>query len=129
MERPLGIFETAETLTDAAAPFNVVGVIELETDIDPSALRDALDRAQQRHPLLRARIDDRNGAFHFVVGETAAIPLAIVDREDDDHWRRIAEIELNRAFDVAAGPLMRCALLTGSAGSPRCELVATFSIP
>lgn len=33
MGRPLGIFETAETLTDQSAPFNGVGVIELATGV------------------------------------------------------------------------------------------------
>ncbi len=98
MERPLGIFETAETLTDAAAPFNVVGVIELDTGISPDGLSAALDRAQRRHPLLRARIVDPGDGWHYDLDSTPRIPLEIIRRRDAFHWQEIVETELNRAL-------------------------------
>lgn len=126
MERQLGIFETAETLTDAYAPFNVVGVIEFESGISTKGLRTALDRAQRRHPLLRARIRRHRGAFHYDLDEVPPIPLEIIDRTGEDQWRRIAETELNRAFDIETGPLMRCSLLVGKSGTTASELVVSF---
>lgn len=126
MERPLGIFETAETLTDATAPFNVVGVIELETGINRNHLRFALDRAQRRHPLLRVRIVERKGRFFYSQDDVPRIPLEIVDRRSNDHWREIAEVELNRRFDCETGPLMRCTLLESAPGDVTSELVVSF---
>jgi hypothetical protein len=126
MERPLGIFETAETLTDAYTPFNVVGVIELETGISAHGLRTALDRAQHRHPLLRARIVDPGDGWHYDLDGAPAIPLEIIERRDADHWRQVAEAELNRPFDIGTGPLMRCSLLVGESGTIASELVVSF---
>ena len=126
MERALGIFETAETLTDRDAPFNVVGVIELQTVIDPTELRAALDRAQRRHPLLRVRIIDRDGSFHYTNGEIPPIPLAVVKRRDASHWHEVAESELNHAFDIGTGPFMRCTLLIGGSDASDAELVVSF---
>jgi hypothetical protein len=126
MERRLGIFETAETLTDAAAPFNVVGVVEIEPGIGPIGLREALDRAQRRHPLLRAKIVDDDGGFAYDLDDVPPIPLEIVDRKGDDHWLRVAETELNRSFDIATGPLARCSLLTDGSGAGASELVVCF---
>lgn len=126
MERPLGIFETAETLTDAYAPFNVVGVIELETGISRNHLRLALDLAQRRHPLLRVRIVERKGSFFYSHDEVPPIPLEIIDRRSDDHWREIADTELNRPFDRETGPLARCTLLKGASGEVASELVFSF---
>jgi hypothetical protein len=126
MERPLGIFETAETLTDAVAPFNVVGVIELDTGISTGGLRTALDRAQRRHPLLRARVVDPGNGWHFDLDGVPRIPLEIIKRRDASHWTEIVEIELNRAFDIEIGPLMRCTLLVGPPGTTASELVVSF---
>jgi len=126
MERRLGIFETAETLTDAASPFNVVGVVEIETTIGPTGLREALDRAQRRHPLLRAKIVEDDDGFAYDLDGVPPIPLEIVDRSGDDHWLRVAESELNRSFDIGAGPLARCSLLTDGSGARASELVVCF---
>jgi hypothetical protein len=126
MERPLGIFETAETLTDAAAPFNVVGVIELDTGISPGGLSAALERAQRRHPLLRARIVDPGDGWRYDLDGAPRIPLEIIKRRDASHWREIVEAELNRAFDLETGPLMRCILLVGKSGTTASELVVSF---
>ncbi len=126
MERPLGIFETAETLTDAAAPFNVVGVIELDTGISSDGLSSALERAQRRHPLLRARIVDPGDGWRYDLGGAPPIPLEIIERRDASHWREIAETELNRAFDIQAGPLMRCSLLAGDPGTTASELIVSI---
>jgi len=126
MDRPLGIFETAETLTNAAAPFNVVGVIDFSSAIGSTGLREALDRAQRRHPLLRARIVEIDGGFAYDLDGVPPIPLEIVERTGDDHWRRVAETELNRAFDLEKGPLMRCTLLIDGSGTNATELVLCF---
>jgi hypothetical protein len=126
MERALGIFETAETLTDAYAPFNVVGVLELETAVDSAGLRHALDRAQRRHPLLRVRIIERDGVFVYEAGDIPEIPLEIVQRSGPDHWQEVAEAELNRAFDLSTGPFMRCTLLGGGPDDRDSELVVSF---
>jgi hypothetical protein len=126
MERTLGIFETAETLTDAYSAFNVVGAVRLETGIGPDGLRTALDAAQRRHPLLRAQIRESSGVFHYRFDGTPPIPLEIVDRSGADHWREITEIELNRVFDIETGPLMRCALVVDKSGTMAAELIVTF---
>ena len=106
MERSLGIFETAETLTDAYAPFNVVGVIELETGISAHGLRTALDRAQHRHPLLRARIVDPGNGWHYDLDGVPAIPLEIIEREalksalqrhNDNRTRAARELGIHRS--------------------------------
>jgi hypothetical protein len=126
MERRLGVFETAETLTDAFAPFNVVGVIELETGISLYGLHEALARAERRHPLLRARIVPEGRAFRYILDDCAAIPLDVIERRDDTHWHEIAEAELNKAFDPGTGPLMRCTYLKDAPGSPKAELIVSF---
>jgi len=126
MERPLGIFETAETLTDAAAPFNVVGVIELDTGIGSGGLSSALERAQRRHPLLRARIVDPGDGWRYDLDGAPPIPLEIIERRDASHWWEIAEAELNRVFDIETGPLMRCILLVGNQGTTASELIVSF---
>ena len=55
--RALGAFETAQALTDAHTPFNVVTVLPLRNGPPEQTVRWALDALQERHPLLRSKIE------------------------------------------------------------------------
>ncbi len=124
MDRDLGRFETALTLTDVRSPLNTVVVVRLAGAPSPEALRGALDRAQRRHPLLRARILRAGRRYRFAAADPAPpIPLTTGERSSDTAWTAAAEDELAARLDAAAGPLMRCRLL---AGEGRGELLLTF---
>jgi len=154
MRRHLGTFETAATLTNDVAPFVVVVVLELDGGPSLERLRAALAILQRRHPLLRVRIVESAGRFWYEpLADRSSrpdgrdggadgpqgpppIPLRPVTRAGDEHWQRVAEEELNRRIDSAAGPLMRCvyvtpsasagAPVTGSGASARCEILLAF---
>lgn len=131
LHRPLGTFETALALTGERAPFVVVAVIHFEAGPGPDRLRRALDRLQRRYPLLRVRIVRRGSEFRYDSEEVPPVPLEVVRRDGEEHWKRLAEAELNRPFDAARGPLLRCTYLvspaeSGAVGTGSSDLALTF---
>lgn len=122
--RELGTFETALTLTGRRAPLVVVVVLELDGGPPPKRLRAALDVLQRRHPMLAVRIAEESGRFRFEADGVPPIPLASLDRSGGAPWTRVAEGELGRPLDEAAGPLARCTYLHAGEGSS--ELVLAF---
>lgn len=125
--RAMGAIERALILTDRPAPFNVVIVSRFVGSLDPERIRQALDHLQARHPLLTARITQKGGRVTLETGQTGPIPLEVNHRLDDKQWMNLAEVELNRRFDIATGPPIRAsALLSGDPGATAGELILTL---
>ncbi len=125
MRRELGAFERAEAWTGASFPYNAVAVLRLEGRPTEMALRSALAEIQRRHPLLRARLVRKGGRWLF---DTApgAVPLHRVERDGDDHWRTVAEDELNHAMETDTAPLARCCLLASPSREAASEIVLSM---
>lgn len=98
-------------------PYNIVTVVRLRGALTADRLRAALDKAQQRHPLLRANtILDRSGIPWLTSEGVGPIPLTVLKRENDDYALRITQKELHAQFDMdkpgkSRKPLMRVTLL------------------
>jgi hypothetical protein len=124
-DRPLGAFETAQALTDAHTPFNVVAVLRLRNGPGESTVREALDAIQRRHPLLRAAFLSTDDGLRFVPCE-GRISLETLDRHDDSTWMGATEAELGRRFDTADGPLVRCQQIGDPGEGAPSELILSF---
>ncbi|WP_066361246.1 non-ribosomal peptide synthetase [Herbidospora mongoliensis] len=102
------------SLADDHDAYVVQQVVELDGDVDPERLRLAAERLVARHAPLRAIF--RPGAD--------GRPVQVILREVGLPWREAAHDvtaeERARPFDLADGPLLRCALIDGR------KLVLTF---
>ncbi len=114
--RKLAGFEHSMRITDEHTPFSVVAVLRLAGTLSPSALRGALDTLQRRHPLLRARIVPAGSDYEFRFDVAGPIPLDVGERPPADGWIAVAQDEMQRRIDMAAGPLARCRYLVGPSG-------------
>lgn len=123
MHRPVGRFELAQILTDAAAPLNAVVVVRLTPGPERDALRRALDVLRRRHPFLGVHLVRNPGGYAFADAGTPEIPVVHLERLGDDHWLDVVEHELNTRFDVGTGPLLRLTCVEDDSG---CDLVLTF---
>ncbi len=122
-ERKLGVFEQTWAVMDDFVPVLFVGVLRLTNGPEPEAIRRALAVLQKRRSMLRAGIKRRGRDYYFVEDKhPPAVPLTVLERVDDRHWRKIAEDELNSPM-VTEAPLFRCTYLVGPRES---ELVFTF---
>ncbi len=122
--RKLGSFEQTLAMMDGFVPVLFVGVLRLTNGPSADQLRGAIGRLQTRHPLLRVSIVDReDGPMFQEWDDEIGVPLVVLARDGPDHWRGVAETELNRPLDTATPPLFRFTYLTGE---PDSELVFTF---
>ncbi|NHJ87275.1 MAG: hypothetical protein FK734_17560, partial [Asgard group archaeon] len=98
-------------------PYNIVISVEVHGDISPNRLRIALDKIQQRHPLLGVTIIlDEQGKPWFTSEGVGSIPLNIITQNNDEHKIQIVEHELSTIFVMGhivsiALPLMRVTFL------------------
>ncbi len=104
-------------------PYNIVMAVRFRGELLPDRLRNALDKAQQRHPLLRVTtILDGQGRPWFTSEGVGKIPMEVLTREDDEHALRIVKQELATKFSmdipqVQSLPLLHVTLLVGVAPS------------
>lgn len=127
MKRYLGAFERALLISDRYAPFNIVCALHIEGMLSPQILYESLSLLQARQPLLRSRIIQSDGRPCFDEMDHIDVPLQVIDRQGEIHWKDIVEREINQRIDIAAGPLFRCFYLPGGLeGSSRGEIIMTF---
>lgn len=109
--RRLGATEQALWLRDRATPLHFVLTAQVKGELQPTALTQALDRLQQRHPLLRVSIalDSKNNPWF--VEQSFPVPCYILQRQGELHWQEIATRELQQPFVWSNAPLIRVVLL------------------
>ena len=116
----------AQAMSNEHYSFNAVVILRIAGGPGEKTLRLLLDYLQRRHPLLSAHIFEKKGWYYFQTEGTPQIPLKTVKRRDENHWRQIAEEELDTNFDIFTGPLFRLTYLTDPGGKKESELIFTF---
>jgi DNA-binding transcriptional regulator/RsmH inhibitor MraZ len=108
MKRKL-IFGERIMYVDAQTPLNAVFTVTLRGAVSPFHLRAALFKLQQKHPLLRARIEeDGKGVPFFVISDVVPeIPVEVQARLSGEDWERVSHTEWSKPFDKTLGPLAR----------------------
>ncbi|WP_443945521.1 condensation domain-containing protein [Pedobacter sp. AW1-32] len=103
---------------DSKTPLNCVFTAKISGKIDEEKLRLALSKIQQKHPLLRMKIDNSGKEPYFVHNENiASIPLRIIPRHDEQDWLTESKKEWYALFDRENEPLARLIWIKGHAYS------------
>jgi amino acid adenylation domain-containing protein len=111
-----------DRLAPGSPAYNVPSAYGLAGPLAPAALAAALAEVVRRHEILRARFVERDGEPELEIAETLApgfLPLVDLSAlaQPSLSGRRSAELaslrsaEAERPFDLAAGPLLRTALV------------------
>ncbi|MFD5425265.1 amino acid adenylation domain-containing protein [Streptomyces sp. NPDC127084] len=126
-----GFYFHAAVDETGADGYAVQDTVELAGEVEPEALRDAVQGLLDRHPLLRAGFHQlADGRILQLVGERATLPWRYADLSDRDADARRAAVEAIAAeeraegFDLAVPPLLRAALVRH--GAHRSQLVLTL---
>ncbi|MBI1892394.1 MAG: hypothetical protein HYS18_17250 [Burkholderiales bacterium] len=124
LSRPLDAGERFFWLLDRVSGMNFVVFAEISGTLDEMRLRDGLRKAQEMHPLLRAKIcANPHGELRFEPdGETLDLEIIAVA---ENNWQAPIEKELCYRFELTEAPLMRCLYLRFTDGS-RSVLALTF---
>src|SRR5690606_9959020 len=110
-----------ESLTGARSSYHIAEAYRIEGGIDASTLERALERLADRHDVLRAHFESREGQLRLVIPPSIPLPFAVRDAEDDT--ARQADRIADEPFDLGAGPLWRAVLLRGRDGADWLVLV------
>ena len=127
--RPLGALEHLFWLYDQnrSVHFAVTALISGRTS--PRDWRRALDRLQERHPLMSVSIQGEPSSVPvFQRGDLAPIPLRIVEDEPERRWEAEVGEELATPFKPSEAPLIRAVLIQGARDDAAFILVAHHSI-
>ncbi|HEV2734694.1 MAG TPA: amino acid adenylation domain-containing protein, partial [Longimicrobiaceae bacterium] len=106
-----------DRLAPGSAAYNIPSALRLRGRLDVAALRAAVGGVVRRHEALRTVFADVGGEPVQVVGAPRAVPVPLADlrglgaEERSAELRRLAREESLRPFDLAAGPVLRCALV------------------
>ena len=95
------------------APNSIIPiVVRIRGEIDKKNLASAVRKVQQRHILLRVKIElDESNKAWFTTKEVDEIPIKIIDRDSDDQWISICSEESKISFEFYKRPLIRIILL------------------
>ncbi len=124
MNRKLGKFESAHVLTNENYPFNAVIILRVSSPPPKETLKKALEHMRRRRPLLGVHIKKEKDGYYFNSENTPEIPLISLNRQDENHWRQVAETELNTTIDIFKDAPLRVVCLTGTAKVS--EIIFTF---
>jgi amino acid adenylation domain-containing protein len=120
-----------DQLAPGEPTYNMAFAMWLDGPLDARALQRAMDAMVARHAVLRTSIVAFDGVPEQIVADTAAVPIDRIELpgalDDGERTRQAESIAADRArqpFDLAAGPLIRAALV--GAGPDRRLLVLTM---
>jgi amino acid adenylation domain-containing protein len=112
-----------DQLSPGEPTYNMPLAIWLAGPLDPRALQRAIDALVTRHAVLRTSIVAFDGVPEQVVADTAAVPIERIELpaelDDGERTRQAESIAAGLArqpFDLAAGPLIRAALIAAGPG-------------
>ncbi|MHA2180223.1 MAG: condensation domain-containing protein [Promethearchaeota archaeon] len=83
----------------------ILGNISIEN------LKEVIKKMQQRHPILNARLQHDEKDLYLVATNNLVIPLKIIKRISDGHWRDEIIQQHKIPFKMEQGPLIRIILL------------------
>ncbi|MGK6344377.1 condensation domain-containing protein [Chryseobacterium sp. DT-3] len=100
---------------DPETPVNCVFTAKIKGSIPEENFKAALEKIQQKHPLLRTRIDNSSEKYPFFIEEKEMelIPLRIVERKTDEDWLQESETEWFRLFKDEKKPLAQLVWIKG----------------
>ncbi|SFN05582.1 Uncharacterized protein, contains a NRPS condensation (elongation) domain [Chryseobacterium oleae] len=101
---------------DPETPVNCVFTAKIKGNIPEENFKAALEKIQQKHPLLRTRIDNSSEKYPFFIEEKEMepIPLRIVERKTDEDWLQESESEWFRLFKDDKKPLAQLVWIRGN---------------
>jgi NRPS condensation-like uncharacterized protein len=109
------IWLSARLSDEASCAFNESFTLQLRGNLNPSALRKALERLVARHDALRGTFDPSGNCLRVL--DNVAIDLPVIDLSSQSPDERTANLEriiredASRPFDLVAGPLVRTQLI------------------
>ncbi|NDD29048.1 MAG: amino acid adenylation domain-containing protein, partial [Proteobacteria bacterium] len=101
----------AEQALSGTAAYNEAHGLVLDGPLEQARLQQALDSLVARHAALRTTFIVIDGTLTTVTAAPARIVLETEEISSETEAQRVAAVEAQRPFDLAAGPLLRARLI------------------
>ncbi|MGU3376580.1 condensation domain-containing protein [Chryseobacterium sp. M5A1_1a] len=100
---------------DPETPVNCIFTARINGELPEENFKTALEKIQQKHPLLRVVVDTKSEKYPFFIEEKeiAPIPLRIVERKTDQDWLLESQKEWKILFEEDKKPLARLVWIKG----------------
>jgi NRPS condensation-like uncharacterized protein len=96
-------------------------VAKIKGNVSEMMLKNAAEKVQQRHALLRVRIrEDQDGALWFSSQGAREIPIEVVPRQTENDWIHVHAEGAKVAYEFETRPAIRFILVQGPEA---CELI------
>lgn len=94
---------------DGLAPVNCVFAATIEGHLSEQQITNALEKIQNRHPLLRSNVckNEANVPAFVTNPDISPIPIDITERTSDIQWEEVSLAEWERQFDLEKEPPAR----------------------
>ena len=113
-QRRLSVGERIMYVAETEA-INCIFPFSLNGLFNQDQIQAALNKLQQKHPLLRAVIKQVNGYPSFILPENApVIPITIYDRFNETQWLNLIKKSWQDYFNVSQGPLAKLIWIRGN---------------
>lgn len=126
ISRKLGLLEKWMELGHELGGGLIVNLAELEGDLKPEIVQQALKLVQQRHPMLQVYIVETEDGMYFQSEGITEIPLQVTYQKNENEAVKIAEKELHIKFPPGKTPLCRLTLLYSPKNQTTCQMIITF---
>ena len=94
------------------APFATVTMVaRIKGNVTEEMLKCAVEKAQQRHALLRVRVEDRDGDLWFTSEGVQEIPIKIVPRISENDWIKLHAEGCKIPYEFEIRPAIRFILV------------------
>ncbi len=106
-----------DQLEPGSFAYNVPAAVVLEGSLDVSVLQECLNAICRRHEILRTTFTAVEGEPAQVISSDSTLAMSLVDlrevalAEKESEAHRVIAAEVQRSFELACGPLIRCTLL------------------
>jgi amino acid adenylation domain-containing protein len=100
-----------EQLSPGSIDYNMSGAISLKGSLDAAALARAVESIVARHEALRTTFTSRDGKPVQVIAASMKIDMPVIEVASSEEAYTLAKVEVQRAFDLERGPLLRTTLL------------------
>ena len=98
----------------AYSPFSIVSLVaRIKGPVTLPLLQSAVEKVQQRHTHLHARIIPHEGDLWLASSGVGPIPIQVFPRESEETWITIAQKDCTRPFSFDQQPVIRLLLVQG----------------
>jgi amino acid adenylation domain-containing protein len=109
------VWLAAQMGDEASSVFNQCFCLTLRGPLSAESMQGALKQVMDRHAALRVRIDPAGERQEIAASSQVDLPLVDLSRHEEGpraaEIQRILDAETRRPFDLAAGPMVRAALI------------------